>query len=156
MTGLPPKDPFRMRSQCMCGSVEGYIRETGAQDVVRCMACDKFQYNAPRVETGKAVRTVSTVHAAISTKKRAEILCRGGFRCEACGRSPTKPSVELHVGHVVSVKRGIEMGLSDAEINSDENLMALCAECNLGIQAETIPVRLLVTVIMARKREQRS
>lgn len=46
------KDPFFMRVPCTCGSDTGYITRVSQQDTVRCMVCDKFQYNAPRRETG--------------------------------------------------------------------------------------------------------
>jgi hypothetical protein len=151
VTEKPPL--FEMRSVCVCGSKQGRIFERGAQDVVRCAACDKFQYNAPRVETGKAVRSVATVHAAITSKRRAVILMRANCRCELCHRAPTKPSDELHVGHAVSVKRGIELGLGDDEINHDDNLLAMCAECNLGLGAECVSMRLLVSLLMGRLRK---
>ncbi len=155
VTGKPPIESYRMRAPCAaCGSEIGTLTETGAQDVVRCI-CGKFQYNAPRVETGKAVRSTSTVHAAIKAGTRASVLIRGNCRCEICGKRVTDTTTELHVGHVVSVKRGIEMGLSDAEINDEENLMSQCAECNLGMAAEPLPLRLLVNVLMARLRRSK-
>lgn len=154
LTGLPPKAaPFRMRAQCSCGSVDGYITERGAQDVVRCSVCDTWQYNAPRVETGKAVRSVASVHDAINGRKRAEILQRAHWRCEACGRKPSKDTDELHVSHVISVKRALEGGLSDAQINSNENLMCLCANCNLGIRDDVVPLWLAIGIVMARTKE---
>lgn len=142
--------PFIMRSVCQCGSAEGTLTETGAQDVVRCARCNKFQYNAPRTETGKAVRSVSTTHAAIGPKRRAEILLRANWRCECCGRKPEKPTDELHVGHAVSVADGHAQGLGDDEINSDENLLAMCSECNLGLGRESIPAWLAAGIIKAR------
>lgn len=153
MIGIPTREPYTMRAPCpSCGCTVGYVTERGAQDVVRCMSCDRHCYNAPRTETGKAVRTVQTVHEAIKPKQRARILLRGGFKCECCGKVPRGSQGELHVGHVVSVKRGLELGISDAEINDDENLIAACSECNLGLGAEVIPVRALVSVLMARLR----
>lgn len=151
MTGLPPPlAPFRMRAMCKCGSVDGVIKETGAQDVVRCANCNAFQYNAPRVETGKAVRSVSSVHDAVTGRKRAEILFRAQFRCEMCAHRPTKETDELHVGHAISVKRALENGLSDAQINSNENLMCLCANCNLSMSADVVPLWLMIGIVMAR------
>lgn len=156
MTGKPPSgSPFRMRAPCKdCGSVDGTLTETGAQDVVRCL-CGKFQYNAPRTETGKEVRTVQTVHEAIKPKLRAQVIVRASCRCELCGKRVTDTTMELHVGHAISVKDGIAQGLTDAEINDPENLMAQCAECNLGLSAEPLPLRLLVNVLMARLRRNR-
>lgn len=155
MTGRPPLESYRMRAPCsVCGSELGTLTETGAQDVVRCV-CGKFQYNAPRVETGKAVRSVSTVHEAIKPALRARVLLRGNCRCELCGKRVTDTTAELHVGHVVSVKRGLEMNLTDAELNDEDNLLALCSECNLGMGAEPLPLRLLVNVLMARLRRNK-
>jgi len=44
-------NPYLMRKPCKCGCVQGYIRRAGEQDVVRCMECNAYQYNAPRSET---------------------------------------------------------------------------------------------------------
>jgi 5-methylcytosine-specific restriction endonuclease McrA len=117
------------------------------QDCVFC-DCGAFQYNAPRVETGRAVRTVKTVHDAIKPKTRRDVLLRASLACELC-HSWTK---ELHVGHLVSVADGITHGLTDDEINSEANLCAMCAECNLGLGKETVPLRLAVAMVMARVR----
>lgn len=145
------RDPFIMRARCgKCGCNEGRIEERGAQDVVRCADCNTFQYNAPRVETGKAVRSVSTVHDAVKPRVRAQVLMRANGRCEVCGRRPEGSTSELHVGHVISVKRAMEVGLPDDAINHDENLMALCSACNLGLGKDVIPVRFVVSVLMAR------
>jgi hypothetical protein len=142
-----------MRAPCAkCGGVDGRVTERGAQDVVRCANCDKFQYNAPRTETGKAIRSVTTVHNGVKPRDRAIAIMRANCKCETCGKSAFSPSAELHVGHMVSVKCGMEMGLSDSEINDEENLIAMCSECNLGLGDEPIPVRLLFNVLVARIR----
>ena len=147
----PEREPYRMRKPCVsCGSEFGRIRETGAQDCVYCL-CGRFQYNAPRVETGKAVRTVTTVHNGIKPKQRARILVeRAGCRCELCGSTKG----ELHVGHLLSVEVGLKQGLTEDELNDDENLAAMCAECNLGIGRNPIPLRLAVALQMARVRRK--
>ena len=137
---------FRMRQACKCGSMDGSITETGAQDVVRCSACNAFVYNAPRTETGKAVRSVSTTHDAIKPGLRARVLERANRACEIC-RSIGKP---LHVGHFLSVKDGHAQNLSDAQINSEHNLCALCDECNLGGAANAIPTWLAAGIVRAR------
>ncbi|MCA9179631.1 MAG: hypothetical protein KDB14_34485 [Planctomycetales bacterium] len=59
----------------------------------------------------------------------------------------------LHVGHVVSVAEGRKVGLSDVELNSAENLIAMCEECNLGLGKETIPIKNYVAILMARFKE---
>lgn len=152
--GSDGTEPFKMRKPCAkCGCENGSITERGAQDVVRCAACQAFQYNAPRTETGKAVRTVKTVHDAIKPKTRARVLMRATGRCELCGERPGD-TAQLHVGHCVSVKHGLQFGLTDDELNGDENLVALCDQCNLGMGQETIPLRLAMAMQMARLRNK--
>jgi 5-methylcytosine-specific restriction endonuclease McrA len=139
-----------MREPCPdCGHEFGYIREASTQDTVRCLECDRWCYNAPRTETGKKVRTGQTTHEAIKPKHRVRILERANGRCELCGKGPDR-GIEIHVGHIISVERGHALGMGDLELNGDENLMALCAECNLGLGKETIPLRMMVKVFMAR------
>lgn len=62
--------------------------------------------------------------ARASTGKRVrfEVLKRDGFRCRYCGANAA--STILHVDHVVPVAEG---GTDDPE-----NLVAACADCNLG------------------------
>lgn len=43
-------------------------------------------------------------------------------------------------------------GLTDEEINSDDNLAAFCDECNLGLGKQPVPLRLAVALVMARQR----
>jgi 5-methylcytosine-specific restriction endonuclease McrA len=135
-----------MRSACArCGSSGGEIIDRNGQDTVRCGGCGTFQYNAPRTETGKRQRSVTTVHNGIKPGQRARILSRATGRCELCGSRGN-----LHVGHILSVDAGVTYGLADAEINHDENLMALCEECNLGFGAEPMPLRVAIAVLRAR------
>lgn len=123
----------------------GRIKTCNGQDVVRCARCDRYCYNAPKVETGRETRSVSTVHAGIKPKQRARLILRASGRCELCGSRDS-----LHVGHVLSVADGLEAGLTERELNDDENLVAACAECNLGMGRETMPVRLMVAILRAR------
>ena len=138
---------FVMRAPCAdCGSAFGSVTERNGQDTVRCAECYKYQYNAPRVETGREQRSVSTTHAAIKPKQRARIIDRAHGRCESCGR---KEGV-LHVGHWLSVDSAMSLGLSEAEINDDENLYIACEECNLGQGAQPVSLTTMVAVIRAR------
>jgi len=144
--------PFTMRAPCAgCGGTAGSVKETGSQDVVRCAKCDRFQYNAPRVETGKPIRSVrSSRDIDISPGLRAEILVvRANGRCEICGVS-AGGGVELHVGHLLSVDAGRAHGMSDADLNCPENIAAMCAGCNLGLGNQPVPLRLMVGLVMAR------
>ncbi|MES2931617.1 MAG: HNH endonuclease signature motif containing protein [Patescibacteria group bacterium] len=58
----------------------------------------------------------------ISAKVRAWIL--RDQRCKQCGRTPSEDKIKLHVDHIIPQ----EWGGTDAE----ENLQALCSECNEG------------------------
>ena len=136
-----------MRKPCQCGHPEGRIETRNGQDCVFCAGCDRFQYNAPKTETGRAPRTVSTVHEAIRSKTRARVLLRANRTCELCGKGGN-----LHVGHLLSVAHGIAQGLTELELNSEENLAAFCDECNLGLGEETVPLRLAVAMVLARVR----
>lgn len=136
-----------LRKPCPCGGAEGEIETRNGQDCVFCSACKRFQYNAPKTETGRAVRTVSTVHEGINPKRRARVLLRANRHCELCGHEGN-----LHVGHLLSVNAGVRGGLTDAEINSEENLAAMCEECNLGLNDECVPLRLAIAMVLARVR----
>jgi len=114
------------------------------QDCIVCH-CGRWQYNAPKTETGRVVRSVSTTHKAIKPKQRYRILERANRCCELC----RKPNRGLHVGYAISVDDGHKAGLSDELINSDENLLALCDECNLGQGSLTLPIRILVGILIA-------
>jgi len=136
-----------MRENCKkCGCLNGVASFTNGQDVVRCEDCDAYCYNAPRTETGKKRRSVSTTHAAIKPKQRSRIVDRANGACERCRQS----GVPLHVGHVVSVLDGHKAGLTDQVINSDENLIAECEQCNLGAGSRVMPLRVYVAILMAR------
>lgn len=141
---------MKMRKPCARdGNEEGRIETRGGQDCVYCTACGLHQYNAPKTETGRAVRSVQTLHAGISPKMRARILLRATGRCELCGSKPTTEH-PLNVGHLVSVAEGIKRDLTDQEINHEENLCAMCDACNLGIGKEVVPIRLLISMLLAR------
>lgn len=143
----PAAELYPLRTMCSCGGVNGRIETRGSQDCVFCLDCGRFQYNAPRVETGRAVRSVSTVHSAIKPKQWARILERAHFCCESCHQERA-----LHVGHILSVADGLELGinLTEQQLNSDDNLIAHCEECNLGQGRRPLPLWLAVGLVLAR------
>jgi hypothetical protein len=137
------------RPKCVCGSLDGggIVEEKGGQDTVRCADCSRFLYNAPRTETGRAARTIATI-PDVSPSVRAFVIERAGARCEACGwPAALRP---LEIGHFLSKKDGIEQGLTDAEINHPDNLLAQCKECNSGWSSRTLPPKLMVAILRAR------
>lgn len=152
MDGDPSQ--FKMREACRgCDHEFGRIVEKGAQDCVYCLDCGRHCYNAPRTETGKKVRSVQTVHEAIKPKLRVRVLTGANGRCQLCGKGPDSGAT-MHVSHMVSVKQGMALGMTDEEMNSEANLICACDECNLGLGQETIPLRLALAMIMAKTRVQ--
>ena len=87
----------------------------------------------------------ATIHNGIKPKTRYRIIERAGSRCQLCGASGN-----LHVDHLLSVEHGLAHGLTDEQINSDENLAALCEECNLGKGNQSIALWLMVALLRAR------
>jgi 5-methylcytosine-specific restriction endonuclease McrA len=143
-----PRDGFAMRAPCRdCGHATGVVHEVNGQDTVRCAQCGRYQYNAPRTETGRRVRSINE-RPDIKPKRRARILARDNFTCVGCHRSD-RP---LHIGHLLSVKQGRELGAADELLYSDENLAAMCEECNLGFGETSFPPRLLYHALMIRVR----
>lgn len=135
-----------LREACrFCGAWEGVIVVVNGQNVVRCESCSRFQYNAPKTETGEKPRTIESAHAGIKPSVRMRILERATGRCELCGSDKN-----LHVGHLVSVQDGMDLGLSDRELNSDANLAAMCEACNLGLGSLSITPRLYVALLRRR------
>lgn len=146
---------FFLRQACLCcACTTGKIETRNGQDCVFCFGCGRFQYNAPKTETGRKARSIQTTHALIRPATRARVLMRASGRCELCGAKPNGQDGGLHVGHLLSVKDGHAHGLTDSEINGDENLAAFCAECNLGMGEETVPLRLAVAIVLARLGKQ--
>lgn len=150
-TGTPEQDqgePHALREPCkFCGCKDGFRKLKGHQDVVRCASCGKALYNAPKTETGRKARTVKTTHEAISSSMRARILDRAAGACEECHRS----DVPLHVSHWISVKDGHALGFCDEDINSDDNLLATCEECNLGQGRRTLSPKLVLGAARVRR-----
>lgn len=135
-----------------CGTTEAkrFPRVNG-QAPVRCARCDKWLYFASKVETGEQPRTVQTVRRGLKPSQQARILERDQ-RCLLCGR--TAEDVPLTVAHLVSVKDGVDAGLTDAEINDDANLAAMCESCNLGLSGRSVAPTTLVRHVAAAVRAE--
>jgi 5-methylcytosine-specific restriction endonuclease McrA len=142
---IKPEGPYRrLRAPCQkCGDDRGRLDTRNGQDCLFCVGCGKWQYNAPKTETGREPRTLQSIRN-IPASQRSRILERACLRCEVCGRTET-----LTIGHFLSVKDGFDF-LTDAELNDDENLIALCAECNAGQGHRTGSLRLLAAILRAR------
>lgn len=142
---------IRMRAPCpKCGGLNGSITEKGGQDTVRCGDCDRYCYNAPRRETGREPRSLRT-RPTIRPSQRARILLRDNGTCILCHRS----DVPLDVGHLISVHDGLALGMSDAELASDDIVAAMCATCNSGLSSKTVPPHLLAGALWARSTKRK-
>jgi 5-methylcytosine-specific restriction endonuclease McrA len=141
--------PYAMREPCKrCSYAFGYRVDKNGQDIVRCLKCDVYAYCAPKEETGREKRSITKGRDPLKPSKRAEILMRDGYRCVLC-RSPENDNI-LHVGHLISVDSGLRMGMSEDEVNDDENLAAMCEVCNLGLGSQPIPLRTAIAIVRAR------
>ena len=114
---------------------------------VWCSKCGFF-YWASKRDVGERERTLKTTHDAITPACRKSVLLRASGRCELCGKREA-----LQVGHLVSVERGHQYGLTDDEINHAENLCAMCAECNSNMRSEVVPLRVALVMIRDRCKE---
>jgi len=140
---------IEMRAPCsVCESTKGTVETRNGQDVVSCAFCGKYQYCRPKTESGREVRTVRT-RPNIKPSKKARVLERDNARCIFCHRS----DIPLHAGHLISVADGHRLGMTDDELYSDENLAAMCDECNIGLGSVTVNPRLILQAIRARKPE---
>lgn len=118
-----------MRAVCGCGGEIGLVDERGGQDCVFCASCNRWQYNAPRVETGRKVRTLAS-REGITPSMRARILDRHDHACIGCGKRP--PEVRLELEHIISRELAAEHDMLDDLIDSEWNLAPMCPECNSG------------------------
>lgn len=142
---------FAMREPCKrCGETAGRIEPKNGQDLVFCINCGKHNYNAPRTETGKVQRSLTTARNGLKPSVRSRILQRDGGKCNLCGRSPRVHNVILNVDHILPVEAGVKVGLSDAEINHEENLWAICEECNSGKSNSVLALRLAASILRLR------
>ena len=142
----------QLRSPCPeCSSAYGRVETRNGQDCVYC-ECGRWQYNAPRRETGRSVRHISE-RDGLPPSKRSRILERDNYTCVMCGRRP--PDIELHIGHLISHADGRAIGMAPFELDDDENLAAMCGECNLGQGSAPVSLRYCARLLKARMAHQR-
>lgn len=147
-----PAPTHPLRKPCAnCGNTTGHIDTRNGQDCLFCTKCQKWQYNAPRTETGRPTRSHRT-RPDIPATQRARILDRDNATCVVCHRQDTA----LDAGHLLSVDQGRQLGLTDAELYDDENLAAMCSACNSGYSNRSVNPRLFIAVIRARTNKGRA
>lgn len=143
-----PRDPCRF-----CGLSEAFLLEKNGQDTVTC-ACGRFLYNASRKETGREVRSVRS-RPNMKSGLRFSVLERFGFRCIACGRSP-EDEVIIQVGHLLSVTEGESLGVPEEIIESEDNLAAMCEECNYGLGRRSLGPDLMYYALLINQRQRQA
>jgi 5-methylcytosine-specific restriction endonuclease McrA len=78
-------------------------------------------YREASTKRGTHAKNIRTIPIGL----RYKVLKRDRFRCATCGRSPANDlDCHLHVDHIVPLARGGE--------TVEDNLRALCADCNIG------------------------
>lgn len=146
MTGRAMR--IHMRAPCRhCDEEFGNIERNGGQAVVRCANCGVYQYCAPKRELGEQPFTVRR-RPDIKPSTKARILERDNSTCVVCHSA----NVPLHVGHLLSVDDGEKVGATEDELYHDDNLCAMCDECNQGQRNWTVSLRLVYRILQARIR----
>jgi hypothetical protein len=148
--------PVEMRQPCKygCGTTDGYATLKGFQDVVRCGACGRAQYNMPRTESG--MRPISLKERiGLDVTTRFQIIRMWDHRCAFCGTDDFQKNGELQLAHLISRKDADKYGLLDELIDDPVNLVPSCAACNLGDRMGPMQIRLLARLLMIQHRRQR-
>src|SRR5262249_16722275 len=121
---------YRSRRACpRCGTDDAVLLRRGQQSTIRCARCDRFLYNAPKIETGERRRTLRTLRRSIRPKQQARILNRDRGRCVLCGSRD-----ELTIGQVRRLEDGDAVGADTQVLYDDSNLAAMCEACNIGLR----------------------
>lgn len=143
-----PSVNIPLRQTCECGGTTGHIITKAGQDCVYCDQCNRWHFNAPKTETGRAVRTLAT-RPTIKPSERARVLAAHDHACVGCGKRP--PEVRLELDHIIPREVADAYGMLDALIDSHWNLAPLCAECNSGKRWVSEPsVRLMYRCLMMK------
>lgn len=139
---------IQLRKPCTCGSTNGHIQHRSGQDVAYCN-CGKYAgYCVPRSETGKERRSLRS-RPEIPPSQHSRILSRDANRCIYCGRGPVD-GIALVIGHLISVADDAALGLTEKQLFHDENLAAMCEEDNAGLGRNSVPARIIATLIRHR------
>lgn len=142
--------PHPLRRPCACGSNDGMVLVKNGQNCLYCSNCRSFTgYNVPAAEMAGRPATNGEIHSRVSSSRRWRIMELQGFRCAACHDGADSGAI-LHVDHILPVDLREESGLTIEEINSDNNLWALCAECNIGKGTTPMEPRLFAAILRAR------
>jgi len=141
-------DQILMRSDCTtCSTSTGYVATKNGQDCVYCCGCGGWQYNRPRTESGREVRSIRS-NAEVAPSQRARVLARDNYTC-MCGKGD-----DLHVDHAIPLAVAAELDFVDELIRSDDNLVTLCVECNIGKSVTLWEARMLYRILVLRRKQR--
>jgi hypothetical protein len=86
----------------------------------------------------ETIARVPAFKRGISKETRAQVLERNGFTCQMCGVAAGDPdplgsprTVRLTIGHILDKSKGGD--------DTPQNLRAICANCNEGLQNTALP-----------------
>lgn len=137
---LGSAEAFTSRIPCpRCRTTAAWLTLSGGQNSVRCQGCGRFLYNAPKTETGERAETVATLRRGIKHGQQSRIFERDHGRCLLCGSRE-----DLVLGHLLSVKDGLDLGVDAAHLTDDANLAAMCQPCNAGLHSRSVSLRTYV------------
>lgn len=114
----------------VCGHPFGELRQNELHVGLYCAECDTWQRWVSKRDAGVDRRSLSS-RRNITPSVRARVLQRDGYRCILCGFGP--PDKNLVMGHIISVRDGLEIGLTDGVLYDEWNLCTMCEECNSGL-----------------------
>jgi hypothetical protein len=97
------------------------------RDLRKWYVLEKRQAGNECVYILKGERSESVLERGVNIRVRAAVLGRAHGQCQMCGRTVAQHAVVLVVDHKVPVDWG--------GTNEDENLWALCEDCNAGKKA---------------------
>lgn len=154
-TGAPPTQRIEMRATCAtCGGTGGTITERNGQNVVNCATCGRYQYCAPKRETGQKPMNLQD-RIGIKPSVRARIIRDWDHRCAFCGTDAIDTNGGLHLAHLIDRHDAHRYGLLDDLIDDPVNLVPACAACNLGERPlGPKQLRLIVRFLMIAHRRQ--
>jgi 5-methylcytosine-specific restriction endonuclease McrA len=89
-----------------------------------------------KAEIGIGTRSLSS-RPEIKPRVRMNVFRSDGLCCLVCARV-AQPGRELVVGHIISVKDAEAAGWPESQTYSEENLAAMCEECNAGLGSTSL------------------
>lgn len=97
------------------------------RDLLKWYELEKKQIGKDWIYVFKGERKTAILDRSVNIRVRASVLGRAYGRCQMCGRTVAQHNIVLVVDHKIPIDWG--------GTNSEENLWALCEDCNAGKKA---------------------